>query len=364
MRHYSHTRFSLFEACPRAYKLQYRDRVPAAASEAVLIGRVVHKIIAEYDRHLLARGLETDITALPEIAARVFYQEPSALGSAGFAEVMRIIEGFGGAHVFHPDVTVGIEEQIKFEVSPGVMYWGVLDLLEIDGDKATIVDYKTDWRVRTEAEVERDPQLAIYAWAVKREYPQVEEFEARLEFVRHGVVRHACIDERDVEQAESRVLGMIAQIEAEKEFAPRPGAACSWCGYAGVCPAVRNIGSGQVVCASAEDAKRIAGELALLERQVEDRKKALSAWCAANGPVESGGLVWGHWATPSKAVEDAKHFAELVEAMGEDPWQYLSVDGRKLKKLLAEEEKAAALAAALVDRSYTSFRAKKEGAEV
>lgn len=184
MKHYSYTRLGLFETCPRAFKLKYVDRLPEAPSDALVIGRLVHEIIAEYDRHLLQNGLETDVTVLPEITRRVFYKEPNQLGSTGLAEIEAIMETFAQSHVFHPGVTVGIEEQIKLQLAPDMMFWGVLDLLEIDGTTATIVDYKTDWVVRSQAEVEKDFQLQVYAWAVTREYPQVDTFRARLEFVR------------------------------------------------------------------------------------------------------------------------------------------------------------------------------------
>lgn len=364
MRHYSYTRLGLFEICPRAYKLKYVDRVPEAPSDALIIGRLVHEIIAEYDRHLLANNLETDITVLPEITRRVFYREPNQLGSNRLPEIEAIMETFAQSHIFHPALTVGIEEQIKIQLTPDITFWGVLDLLEIDGTTATIVDYKTDWAVRSQAEVEKDFQLQVYAWAVTKEYPQVDTFKARLEFVRHAVIREVEIDAAAVAKTEAKLLGLIDQVEKECEFAPRPGAGCSWCSYIEMCPALKNL-NGQIICKSQEDAVRIAGELALLEKQVADRKEALKQWCTVNGMVEANGLAWGFYPTISKSIEDPRRFAEIVSGLGDDPYNYLTVDGRKAKKLWNKPEVAAALEAISVDKSYTTFTSRKlKGGEV
>lgn len=361
MKHYSYSRLNLFDACPRLYKLKYIDKVPEAPSVPLEIGKLVHQIIAAYDMHLLDNGLQTDVTVLSDLTRKIFFNppEPHHLGLDHLEEIEQIIETFGGSHLFNPATTVGIEEHIKLPLGPEMFFWSVLDRLEIDGKTAIIVDYKTDWQIRSQSDAEKDLQLQIYAWIVSKEYPQVENFRGRLEFVRHAVVREVEIDAAVVAKTEQKVLAMIDQIEKETVFAPRPGAACSWCGYVEMCPALKNLGAGQVICKSREDAVRIAGELALLEKQIEDRKKALKLWCTVNGPVENNGLAWGFFLTIYKGVEDAKRFAEIVTKHGKDPYDFFSVDGRKIKPLWNDPCLAAELNAIAVDKSYTTFVGRK-----
>jgi len=356
MRHYSHTRFNQFETCPRSFKLRYLDRIPEKPSDALIIGRLVHEIIAEYDRALLKSGLQTDITLLPEITQMVFYKKPHHLGSSRFTEIESIIESFANSHIFNPNTTVGIEEKIKLPLSNDILFWAVLDRLEIDDNVATIMDYKTDWAIRSQAETENDFQLHIYAWIVKKEYPQVDTFKARLEFVRHGVVREVDIDPVKVATTEDKIFGLIRQIESEVEFAPRPGEGCSWCSYVDMCPALKNLGGS--IIKDEQDALRVAGELVLLEKQVADRKEALKKWCNVNGFVETNGLQWGYYVTESKSISDVKEFTKIMRDLGEDPEKYLSVDERRFTKKL-QEKYADALASVLVDKSYTRFDSKK-----
>jgi hypothetical protein len=235
---------------------------------------------------------------------------------------------------------------------------GIIDLLEIDGNTATIIDYKTDWAVRPQYEVDRDFQLKVYAWLVAQEYPQVTNFKAKLDFVRHSIVREVEMDIGDVLRTEAKLLGLIGLIELEKEFSPKPGAGCAWCNYIEKCPALKDISS-TTICKTKEDAIRIAGELALLERQVSDRKEALKAWCSANGPVVANGLQWGFYPTLSKDIDDIQKFIDIVEGLGDDPYKYLSVDGRKAKKLWNRSDVAAMLDEISKGKGYTSFKSKK-----
>jgi len=358
MRHYSQTRLSLFEMCPCAYKFKYVDHVPEAPSEAMAIGRVVHEAIAEYNRHLLKNKLETDVTAVMEIAYGIFYKETNIIGTSRLDEIEQIMENFAQSHIFNLKTTVGVEETIKTQISDDAYFMGIIDLLEIDGNTATITDYKTDWAVRPQYEVDRDFQLRVYAWLVAQEYPQVINFKTRLDFVRHSIIREVEMDIGDVIRTEAKLFRIIRLIENEREFPPKPGAGCAWCSYIEKCSALKNI-SNVTICRTKEDAIRIAGELAILERQVSDRKEALKNWCTVNGPVVANGLQWGFYPTLSRDIDDIQKFIDIVEELGDDPYKYLSVDGRKAKKLWSRNDIAAMLGEISKDKGYTSFKCKK-----
>ncbi len=358
MRHYSQTRLNLFETCPCAYKFKYVDHMPGTSSEAMAIGKVVHEAIAEYNRHLLKNKLETDVTAIMEIAYEVFYKETNIIGTSRLGEIEQIMENFAQSHILNLKTTVGIEETIKTQISDDVCFMGIIDLLEIDGDTATIIDYKTDWAVRPQYEVDRDFQLRVYAWLVAREYPQVTNFKAKLDFVRHSIVREVEMDIGDVLRTEAKLLGLVRLIENEKEFPPQPGAGCAWCNYIEKCSALKNI-SNMTICKTKEDAIRIAGELAILEKQVSDRKEALKNWCTVNGPVVVNGLQWGFYPTLSKDIDDIQRFIDIVKELGDDPYRYLSVDGRKTRKLWSRNDVAIMLNEISKDKGYTSFKCKK-----
>src|SRR5690606_38649092 len=176
------------------------------------------------------------------------------------------------------------------------------------------------------------------------------------DFVRHQKDRTIELDLADVALAEESILGAIERIQGEKDWRPAPGSPCTWCAYADRCPAV-----GQHVdvvrIASPEDAERVAGELAALERQVELRKKALKEWTNEAGPVQVNGLEWGHFLSEPEGIDDIEAFIERCRKIGINPMDFLSVSAQRLRALPAGDRER--LADLMVDKSRTAFRSRK-----
>jgi len=363
MRFYSYSRLNLFESCPAAFHLKYVQKIPEAAGDALAFGSLFHKIIATYSQHCLDQGVATDVTALPGIARQCFYNEPCGLSSDRFPEVLALAEQVAGSHTVDPATCVGIEEWVQAWLdNRKYLLRGIIDRLDIQANRAVITDYKTDWQLRTQADVEADFQLAVYAWLVSLEYPQVDTFTVRLDFVRHGVVRETTLDAGRVAQVEGQVLGLINQVEhalARGKFTPRPGHFCAWCGYSNQCPAAKTIPADVGMIMSDEDARKVAGELAVLERQVAVRKEALKQWCNQNGPVEVNGVKWGFHLVESRTIEDVPEFVRLMQEAGQDPRPFLAINGTKAKKIFADPVLVEKIQSVIRDKSYTRFDGKK-----
>ncbi|HOV79546.1 MAG TPA: PD-(D/E)XK nuclease family protein [Bacillota bacterium] len=349
--------------------MKYVKKIPEAASDALAFGGLIHKIIAAYNQHCLNHGLETDITAMAGIARQCFYAEPCGLSSDRFPEVLALAEQIAASHTVNPLTVVGIEEWVQAWLADRkYLFRGIIDRLDIQDNLAIITDYKTDWQLRTQADVEADFQLAVYAWLVAREYPQVDTFTVRLDFVRHGVVRETTLDAGRVAQAEGQILGLIGQVEqalAKGKFPPRPGHFCAWCGYSSQCPAAKSIPADVRPIMTADDARAVAEELAILERQIAVRKEALKNWCNQAGPVEVNGITWGFHLVESRTIEDVPEFVRLMNEAGQDPRPFLAVNGTKAKKIYNNPELMGKLQSVIKDRSYTRFDSKKvAGGEV
>lgn len=358
-RWWSYTKFEDY-ACPLHYKFKRLDKVPEVVSPALHKGRLAHEIIGAYNRHLLETGQETDVSAIDGIAYEAFFNpsEPHSLPPDAYAEVQQLARQFASYWILDLAHTVSVEEIWGVPV-PGTdrdVMIVILDHLAIDGDLARIRDFKTDWHLRSLSDVEEDLQLRVYAWAVKQMYPQVERFEATLDFVRHQKDRTIELDLADVALAEEAIIGTIQRIQAETEWKPAPGAPCTWCAYADRCPAVGQHAD-VVRIASPEDAERVAGELAVLERQVELRKAALKDWTNVAGPVAVNGLEWGHFLSQSEGIDDVEAFIERCRKIGINPMDFLTVSTQRLQKLPAKDRER--LADLMVDKSRTSFRSRK-----
>lgn len=362
VKHHSYTRINDFEACPRHFKLRHLDKAPEPPSEPLLIGRLVHDVAARYVLHCLKAKVQTDITAIKPMAEELFYKEPG-LPSERLAEIVGLVEKLAESCPVDLERTVGVEEQIKIFFGDGQIFWGYMDLLEMNGTVATITDYKTDWALRSQSDIEGDLQLRVYAWGVKRLYPQVTEVRPRLYFVRHQVLREARpIPVEEIPAIEKQIMAAVARIDKETKFEPTPGSACGWCAYSADCPALESIkDAGKVVVSTPEEAQKAAAELILLEKQAGERKDALKRYVTTAGPVTVNGLAWGFWPVESVGVKENKleMFLETCEGLGVRRDDLLRIDAFALKKVLANEQARAVLDPYLVDKSYTRFDSKK-----
>jgi hypothetical protein len=362
-KHYSYTRFDNYDTCPRMYYKKYKDpdrkKFPEKPSEPAMIGKFLHAAIAEYDRHLLKNQLLTDVTVVPEIARKLFFGTNTGLDPSFFGEVSEILDRFAGVHIFNPYTTVGIEEMEPLELAPDTCFWVVFDRLEIEGEEATIIDYKSDHKIRSRSDVEKDLQLHLYAWAVSKLYPQVTRFNIALEFIRHGKrMDPLTIDLQGVEHTEEKIFSRIKMMEADLKCDPKPGAGCAWCNFTETCPALKNISPDRIVVSNKAEALRVATELTLLENQVSQRKEALKAWCVPNGAVELNGLQWGHFARDKKEYPLVK-FREVCQQFSVNPDNYLKVDGMGVKKLFKNKEMAAEMDKIIINNPYSVFDSQK-----
>lgn len=371
----SHTKLECAEACLYRYKKCHIDKTPERPSWPLLIGRATHAAIAAYTRHCIDTSSATDLSAVPAIARQACFSGNDAPGALALAEVADILRTFAESHIVTADSLIGLEERVpetwrppdswpgRPNLADRHVFVGIIDRLDAgeDGYTAIITDYKTDWQVRSQVDVERDVQLRRYAWLVHSEYPYFRTFRVRLDFVRHAIVREVQFGVDVVLETEQELIAAVDRLASLKTWPATPGEGCAICGFAAECPALK---SDEIrACATPEDALKVAAQLIVFERRAGELKEMLKAYCAQAGPVSINGVQWGHIRTVSQTVEDVKTFAERLQAAKLDPWSYLAADGRKLKTLLGKPELADALADLLVDKSYTTFRSKRAGEE-
>lgn len=345
----SYSKIRMFQDCPAAYRFRYVDNVPEPTSDAAIRGQVVHAALAAYDKHLLANQLKTDVTAVEEITEQ-------ALKAAGYPngiyeEVHEIMNTVAGSHLFDPETTAAVEEKLVTELKPGLTFVSIIDRLEITDTRARVIDYKTDWQVRSAKD---DLQLQCYAMAAAREYPHLTDIDLTLDFVRYGILAEDQIAATDLPKIEQRIINTADQI-AKSDFPATPGERCAYCGYTLSCPMKDQLTEAGAIT-SAEQAGTMAAELNYLEAAAKARKDILKKYTNIHGPVTAGGIAWGHWATKSRKITDAKSF---IEILGPEAWTAVTVDSRKMTKYMKNQATAEALQAITEETGSSSFRGKK-----
>lgn len=240
----SFSRVDMFRTCPRRFRYTYIDRLPTLPSPALSFGSSIHAALeAFYDRKLPAMPSEDELVAL-------LYE---AWDPTGFAEVPRSEQleyyrhGQQVLRRFHRRVAeryrlpAATEAWFELPVEHEAVVVGSIDRVDVDDDgRFHVVDYKTNRRVRSRAQVAGSLQLAIYALACRHLYGALPA-TVSLDFVVAGVEVRVGVEELDLDAARRAVLDTAARIRAGEDR-PVPGPLCGWCDHRAICPAWQGEG--------------------------------------------------------------------------------------------------------------------------
>lgn len=208
---WSHSAIECFNNCPHWF---YREKivkdVERADSPELELGKRVHKAIEEHIS--LGRPLPDDVLAqFPAVQKRI--DEIMALSGEKEVEVqMAVNRRLEPVEWFAPDA------------------WGraAADVIVRDGNKAIVVDWKTNKRAK-----EAGLQARILAFMTFIHYPEVEGVNTRFVFLRPDVmvqdhfVRHK--DIRWLARTINQELEKIARCRNVDEWPKTPSGLCRFC---------------------------------------------------------------------------------------------------------------------------------------
>lgn len=370
---YSFTKLQKWLECPLAYRF-YEAKRPTMEPEIMQAGGLAHLIFEAYALHCIRRQVPTDLTEAPRIAREVYNEARAAyaeerkpyLSEHQFEVLYKdLVEPFLNTHLFDAAKVIDVEQHIAIRQDgttcnfddPETWFRGVLDLVESSEDGNLLIsDYKTGYS--TESDM---LQLEVYAWLGLIAWPHVERVYCQFDFVRFNIQpRRTVVSRAEFVDLDQKIRGIIERIEADALGAPCPGLHCQHCQYRGICTAkatpVESVESHEHAC-------KVVEAISLLERDLKAQKELLRAWCTHHGPVAHNGVVWGHHGQGDDGFDDAGEFhAAAAKAGIENPWQYLSVNNEKARKLRRKGEWPVALKALVTNLRSTKFYGKKEKA--
>ena len=236
----SFTRVDTFERCPRLFRYQYVDGLPQAPAPQLSFGSSIHAVLEWlYDRKLPV------LPPLEEMLQVLF----DRWDSTGYAEVGREEQLRAYEHArevitrFHDRVTAAgfrlpaaTEAWFELPVGADIIVVGAVDRIDVDDDGALhVIDYKTNRRARTRAQVRSSLQLAIYALATRELYGRLPATVA-LDFVVPGMLVEVPIGELDLDGVPGRLEDVARRIRTGEDT-PTPHRLCDWCDFQRICPA-------------------------------------------------------------------------------------------------------------------------------
>jgi hypothetical protein len=208
------------------------------------------------------------------------------------------------------------------------------------GEKAIIIDYKTQPNIINPHETF---QMPLYAWILWKNFPKVEIVETELYFARYGVFRSEIYGIDELDWIETWVKTRVDKIEKIDDFTVAKRCSfCNLCSFlAKGCPLLeRETGSLPDMIINQDVANVVFEEIIGMDARLKQAKDLMKDWVENNGPVSSeDGLTLGYRPTASVEYETG-----IVELLGQHEFkeELLQVNKKNLEKfinkLLKKEE--------------------------
>jgi len=244
---FSYSAITTFENCPLAFRFRYLEKRPEAfVTIETHMGRAVHGAL--HRAYSIPGGpgcvkpetLEAHYRELwrEEDPARLHVVRRGAVLQEYYQSGLEMLLAFRN-RIMREDrrVSLGLERDFCLELSPEVMFRGVVDRIARQEDgRLRVIDYKTG-RTGEPLDSLQLPAYAVFAFTLTSD----DAVELCFEDLRQQVSRIAVISRARAEGVRSDLLEKIARIRRETDFPPRPSPLCRWCGFSPDCPGVQGM---------------------------------------------------------------------------------------------------------------------------
>lgn len=249
---YSHSRLSAFEQCPLKYKFRYIDNLIPDIKQTIegFLGNQVHETL-EWIYQEVGRGNIPDLDSVIDFYInnwnKNFNNEIQITKEDNDAEYyfnqgIKFIIDYYLSHTPFKDNTIAIEKRIIVPLDAEEKYiiQGYIDRLVYNKESNIfeIHDYKTGNFLKSQEELDKDRQLALYSIGIKNMFPQVNDIHLIWHFLAFNKKMISKRTDEQLENLKQDIINLINKIESTTEFTSNPGCLCDWCEFRSYCPEV------------------------------------------------------------------------------------------------------------------------------
>lgn len=245
---YSHSRLSCFEQCPLKFKFEYIDKVETKIEETVetFLGSRVHEALEKLYKDLKFQKL----TPLKELLA--FFNDSWKKNWNDAIVIVRdeynqenyrkmgekfIVDYFNRYRPFDQSRTIALETERTVDLDDYYKIHIRVDRLALSDDNIyEIHDYKTSNKLLTQDELDNDRQLAVYAYGIRKMYPDAAKIKLVWHFLAFDKEMSSSRTPEQIDSLKKEIINLIKKIEAEKNFPANISALCDWCEFQVMCP--------------------------------------------------------------------------------------------------------------------------------
>lgn len=249
MPQFSHSKLSTFEACPLQFRFKYIEKPEIEAREGIeaFMGSRVHEALEKlytdlkHEKPLTEKDLiefyniewkkqfTDDIVIVKDYTAENYRK----MGEKALKTYYKRFKPFNQATTLATEkkISILLDKEGKYELV------GYIDRLDkVDDGTYEIHDYKTSGTLPDQGHADSDRQLALYALAVRREFPDAKQIRLIWHYLIFGLERESERTEMQLEQLREETLALVRQVEKTEMFPARPSELCSWCEFQPICP--------------------------------------------------------------------------------------------------------------------------------
>jgi ATP-dependent helicase/nuclease subunit A len=179
-------------------------------------GRVIHKIL---QKEIPVEQIEESVVNFLRSESDPFETEEKVIDTLK-SEIINDLRVFFGSAVYKEISKFG-DYKNEFEVyakENDYYLYGIIDKLILDGDKAIIVDYKTDVLKTSENDEKVNSyytQLNFYSYIISKVFSKINKFEIQLIFIRYpGRILKKEIGKQDLENICQEIKKMVRDTRA------------------------------------------------------------------------------------------------------------------------------------------------------
>ncbi|MBU0614701.1 MAG: PD-(D/E)XK nuclease family protein, partial [Nanoarchaeota archaeon] len=244
---FSHSKIGTYETCPLQYKYHYIDRVEVEQEDTVetFLGSWVHKALEklyldlQHQKLLSLKELidffnkewKENWNPTIKINKKEYTSENyRKMGVKYLTDYYEHYKPFSGK-------VIGLETTDMLELSPDYKFHVRIDrLVDAGSGVYEIHDYKTGRHLATQEDVDKDRQLAMYSYWVKKNFKDLKKVKLVWHFLAFDKEMISSRTDVELEELKKEVIKKIKDIEKASEFPPNESALCSYCAYQGICP--------------------------------------------------------------------------------------------------------------------------------
>lgn len=247
---YSYSRLSTFEQCPLKFRFQYIDRLEPDVKETIesFLGHKVHETLQwVYEEVANGRIFQLDEVLENFVNSwnRDFNKEIKIVKEELEAEYyfnqgVKFLIDYFLKHSPFKDNTIATEKKVMINLDKEGKYQlqGYIDRLVHNKETNIfeIHDYKTGGFLKTQEELDKDKQLALYSIAIRELFEEVSDVHLIWHFLAFNEKRISKRTDNQLEELKKEIMSLIDKIESTKEFNPNPSVLCRWCEFRSYCP--------------------------------------------------------------------------------------------------------------------------------